>query len=99
MHDILGGRDTERLYLLRAKRGISLPEHSHTGEEWTLLLTGGYEASGVNYTRGDLHISNDEVEHSPKLDGHEDCMCLVMTEGPLKLKGFLPRLLQPLIGL
>lgn len=102
IHDILGSRKSkgeERLYLLRAKGGMKMPVHSHNGEEWTLILTGEYEADSVRYQRGDLHISNDNDEHAPHIAEGEDCICLVMTEGPLNMKSFVPRLLQPLIGI
>ena len=102
IYDIMEGRgsnEDERLYLLRAKGGKKLPEHSHNGEEWTLIIQGGYEAGGEGYVSGDLHISDDDVSHAPHIDAGEDCICLVMTEGPLKMKSLLPRLLQPLIGI
>jgi len=102
MHNIMGNRhvkDGERLYLLKAKAGIKIPEHSHNGEEWALVLTGGYKVGDTHYRRGDLHISNDDDEHAPHVDAGEECICLVMTEGPLKLQGLIPRLLQPIIGL
>lgn len=102
IHNIIGGRGTndhERLYLLRAKGGMKMPVHSHNGEEWTLILTGSYDAEGVTYKRGDLHISNDNDEHAPHIAEGEACICLVMTEAPLTMKSFVPRLLQPLIGI
>jgi len=45
VHDIMGNRKTkdgDRLYLLKAKGGMKMPEHGHNGEEWTLVLTGSY---------------------------------------------------------
>lgn len=102
IHDIIGNRttkDQERLYLLRAKGGKKMPVHSHNGEEWTLVLTGGYEAEGVMYNRGDLHISNDNDEHAPHIAEGEDCICLVMTQARIKMKSLVPRLVQPLIGI
>jgi len=102
VHDILGNRHTkqgERLYLLKAKGGVKMLEHSHDGEEWTLILTGSYRTGDRRFTRGDLHIEDETTEHAPHIDEGEDCICLVMTQGRLKMKGWLPRLMQPVIGI
>lgn len=102
VHDILGNRHTkdgDRLYLLKAKGGMKMPEHSHNGEEWTLILTGSYRTGEKRFTRGDLHIEDETTQHSPHIDEGEDCICLVMTQGRLKMQGWLPRLMQPVIGI
>ena len=102
VYDILGNRHTkegDRLYLLKAKGGMKMPDHSHNGEEWTLILTGSYRTGEERFTRGDLHIEGEDEIHAPHIDEGEDCICLVMTQGPLKMKGWLPRLLQPMIGI
>jgi len=100
---INGDRKTKKtgecLYLLRGKSGVKIPEHSHVGEEWALILQGAYESGGVKYSAGDIHISNEHDDHSPHVVEGEDCVCLVMTEGPLKMKRFWSRLLQPHIGI
>lgn len=102
VHDILGNRKTkegDRLYLLRAKGGMRMPEHSHNGEEWTLVLTGSYTAGGQRYARGDMHIEGEDESHSPYIDEGEDCICLVMTQGPLKMQGWLPKAVQRVVGI
>jgi len=92
-------KDGERLFFLKVKGGMKMPVHSHNGEEWTLVLQGGYNVGETQYNCGDLHISNDNDEHAPHIHPGQDCICLVMTEGPLKMQGWLPRLLQPVIGI
>lgn len=102
VHDVLGNRRTrngDRLYLLRAKGGTSMPEHSHNGEEWTLILAGSYVANGQVYSRGDLHIEDETIAHSPQIVEGEDCICLVMTQGPLKMKSWLPKIVQQVVGI
>ena len=100
---INGDRKTKKtgecLYLLRGKSGVRIPEHSHVGEEWALILQGAYESGGVQYSAGDIHISNEHDDHGPQVVEGEDCVCLVMTEGPLKMKKFWSRILQPRIGI
>jgi len=70
VHDILGNRKTkdgDRLYLLKAKGGMKMPDHGHNGEEWTLILTGSYTTGDKRFTRGDLHIEDETEIHSPIL--------------------------------
>ncbi len=102
VHDILGDRKTkdgDRLYLLRAKGGMRMPDHSHTGEEWTLILTGSYRIGEKRFSRGDLHIEDETEMHAPHIDEGEDCICLVMTQGPLKMQGWLPKVVQKVVGI
>ena len=102
VHDVLGNRryeDGERLYLLKAKGGMKMPEHSHKGEEWSLILTGSYSIGDKTYRRGDLHIEDDTVTHAPHIDEGEDCICLVMTEGPLVMKSWIPKIVQKVVGI
>lgn len=102
VHDILGNRKTkdgDRLYLLKAKGGMKMPDHSHNGEEWTLILTGSYSTGDRHFTRGDLHIEDETETHAPHIDEGEDCICLVMTQGPLKMQGWLPKIVQSVVGI
>jgi putative transcriptional regulator len=101
VHDVLGDRhyhNGERLYLLRTKGGMKMPDHSHKGEEWSLLLSGSYTVDDKTYKRGDLHIEDETETHAPHIAEGEDCICLVMTEGPLVMKHFIPKLVQKVVG-
>lgn len=101
IHHIMSknGKHGEKLYLLRARPGMQFPEHSHTGEEWTLIMRGSYVSKGKQFVRGDLHIEDDDTTHEPFVDSDEECICLVSTEGPLKMKPFMAKLFQPLTGI
>ena len=92
--------DQERLYLLKAKAGMKMPVHSHLGDEWTLVLQGGYHLGETGYQRGDLHVEGSDCTHQPIIDDHgEDCITLVADAGPIKPTNPLIRLLQPFIGI
>lgn len=102
VHDVLGNRHYDggdRLYLLRAKGGVQMPEHTHNGEEWSLLLTGSYTVGDKVYSRGDIHIEDQTETHAPFINEGEDCICLVMTQGPLVMKSFIPKIFQKLAGI
>lgn len=100
-HDIVGDRrfDGDRLYLMKVKAGMKMPQHDHNGEEWTLILRGSYSVGGQRFTRGDLHVAENDNSHAPEIGEGEDCICLVMTQGRLKMQSTIGRLLQPLIGI
>ena len=93
------GPGDERLWLLRAKGGVTVPEHGHTGDEWTLILKGSYRTEAGRFGVGDLDVSDADIEHQPVIDAGEACICLVMTQGPLRMKGLFARMAQPVIGL
>ena len=96
----LGEFDGDRLYLLKSKPGLKLPKHSHSGEEWALVLHGGYHANGVAYKPGDLHCENSSCTHQPIIDDHDDgCISLITDEGKLQFSNPLMRAIQPFIGI
>jgi putative transcriptional regulator len=102
VHDVMGNRrydNGDRLYLLRAKGGVQMPEHSHQGEEWSLLLAGSYTVGDKIYSRGDIHIEDETETHAPFINEGEDCICLVMTQGPLVMKSLIPKLVQKVVGI
>jgi len=87
------------LRLLQIAPGMTLPEHSHTGTELTLVLQGSFSDEMGRFKAGDLADIDDDVHHQPIADTGEPCICLIATEGPLKFKSFVPRMLQPFIGM
>lgn len=94
------GSEGERLWLLRARGGTVMPEHDHRGTEMTLVLRGSYHVGEARYTPGLIEIADADVtNHQPMIDEGEDCICLVVTEAPIKLKTIIGRMVQPFIGL
>ena len=92
--------DGEMLYLLKAKPGLKVPKHSHRGEEWTLLLQGGYHVGDQGFVRGDLHQEDENCTHQPIIDDDgEACISLVAVEGRLKFSDPLVKIFQPIIGI
>lgn len=90
----------ERLWLLRAKGGTEMPFHDHRGLEFTLVLTGGYKVGKAHYTAGMMEVAGPEMKnHQPIIDEGEDCICLAVTDAPIRLHSVIGRLFQPFIGL
>lgn len=87
------------LVLLRVPAGQALPEHTHSGEELTLVLKGAFHDEGGRYGVGDLMLEDEHTDHTPTVDMDGECICLTAIEGPLKFKGWIPRMLGPILGL
>ena len=76
------------------KAGRRLPQHTHEGEEVTLLLQGGFTDPLGHYRRGDIAIADAELDHTPVADKDADCICFAVTDAPLQLTGPVMRLLR-----
>ncbi|MDQ0320735.1 putative transcriptional regulator [Pararhizobium capsulatum DSM 1112] len=85
--------------LLRIPAGKPVPEHSHGGRELTLVLSGSFQDSGELFARGDIEEADATLTHQPIATPGEDCICLAVTDAPLRFKSMLLRLVQPLLGI
>lgn len=86
-----------RVFMLKAAPGTSLPHHTHTGTELTLILQGAYAHEGGRFGAGDFEEADGTVDHQPVVEPGEECVCLVAMEGQLKLLGLLGRVMQPFV--
>lgn len=85
--------------LLRIQPGLAVFNHGHSGQELTLVLQGSYRSGGRQFQRGDLEVADDTVEHAPVAGSEAVCICLAVTEAPLRFKNLIGRLMQPFIGI
>ena len=92
-----GTATTARLLSIPAGRGV--PDHGHGGFEATLVLAGTFYDRENWYRRGDIAFADPNVVHQPVAGPETDCICLAVTDAPLRFHSFLPRLLQPILGL
>lgn len=86
-----------RVFMLKAAPGTSLPHHTHTGTELTLILQGAYAHEGGRFGVGDFEEADGTVDHQPVVEPGEECVCLVAMEGQLRLLGLLGRIMQPFV--
>ena len=90
------GKDaTARLLFIPA--GTAVPDHGHRGMELTLVLQGAFADENDQFGRGDIEIAGEELEHTPVALSGQDCICLAATDAPLRFRGLIPRLAQPLL--
>ena len=85
--------------LMRIKPGTAMPAHTHEGTELTLVLAGGFSDESGHYERGDIAECGDDIDHKPIADPGEDCICLAVTDAPLRLTGPVGRLLNPFLDI
>lgn len=84
----------ERISLIRAKAGASLPQHTHEGEEITVVLKGELVDHQGCFRAGDLNCAGPEVDHRPKAGDEESCICLTVITGKLNFTGPFGRVLN-----
>jgi putative transcriptional regulator len=89
--------DEAQARLLRIKAGRPVPSHGHGGRELTLVLAGRFEDEISAFGPGDMEDVDKEIVHKPVAGAGKDCICLAVTDAPLRFKDFIPRLLQPIL--
>ena len=76
-----------------------MPAHGHAGLEVTIVLSGAFSDETGRYERGDFQELDGEIEHQLLVDGGEHCICLAVTDAPLRFKSLAAKLAQPLLGI
>lgn len=76
--------------------GQAVPDHGHNGIELTLVLQGAFSDDVGRFGVGDLEVADDTLEHIPVAESGTPCICLAATDAPLKFKGLIPKILQPI---
>jgi putative transcriptional regulator len=90
--------DEDAAGLLWIRAGRRMPLHTHEANEVTLVLKGGFCDLTGHYGRGDIALADAAIDHQPKADEGEDCLCFVVSEGKLRLTGPVGRLVERLFG-
>jgi putative transcriptional regulator len=91
-------RDGEtQVRLLRIPAGKPVPEHGHGGRELTVVLTGAFHDGPTVFGPGDVEEADASVEHQPIALEDADCICLAVTDAPLKFHSWIVRLMQPIL--
>jgi putative transcriptional regulator len=85
--------------LVRVKAGGSMAHHSHTGDEVTVILEGSFSDEDGCYKAGDYIFRDGHHNHKPVATNDQDCICLIVLDGPIQLTGWLSRLLNPFLRL
>jgi putative transcriptional regulator len=97
--DLLADYPGYKTRLLRIAAGARVPQHTHDGAEYTLVLEGSFTDMSGRYARGDVSVADAEVTHQPVAGQECDCICLVVTDAPLKMTGPVGRILNYFVDL
>lgn len=93
------GEDGVTARLLCIPAGQPVPTHSHGGLELTLVMSGAFSDDTGHYGRGDLQEADHQLEHQPRADADADCICLAITDAPLRFRSLAARVVQPFLGI
>jgi len=90
---------TTQARLLCINAGKPVPEHSHGGRELTVVLKGSFHDEVDSFGPGDIEDADGSLTHQPVAGPDEDCICLAITDAPLKFSSRLVRFIQPVLGI
>jgi putative transcriptional regulator len=90
-------RGNLRMRLLRGAPGTDVGCHEHRGQEYTLVLSGGYSDQTGSYGPGDFQTAAPGLKHNPVADP-EGCINLAVTTAPLNFEGLLQTFAARLFG-
>lgn len=93
------GEDRYELALHKIKAGGKAPDHGHNGLEITVVLQGSFSDGDGVYHEGDFLVRQPGDVHRPTASLNASCICLSVSEAPIKLVGPIKRLLNPLFSI
>lgn len=88
---------SHRASLLRVAAGRPVPQHTHRGVEYTVVLSGGFTDRGQAYRMGDFCVADPSVEHRPVAMADAECLCLAVLDAPVLPTGRIGRLIAPFL--
>ncbi len=77
---VLNINDDDELKLIKMDPGASVPNHSHGGKEYILVLNGSFCDEYGEYSKGDIQINDQKIKHTPIASKDDGCICLTITE-------------------
>lgn len=86
---------SSKMNLIYMDESSALPEHTHQGNEITLVLAGSFSDEAGTYHPGDFVIQDSQHRHSPRTEAGKDCLCLTLLDAPLHFTSGFASLLNP----
>ena len=93
------GDSQREVALHRISPGAKIANHDHRGQEITVVLKGSFSDEDGLYMPGDFIIKKSGEKHKPIVSKDSECICLTVSDGPIKLTGFFARFLNPFLRL
>lgn len=82
------------LYLLRLPAGLQTIPHGHQGQEFTAVLKGAFVDGSGRFAAGDFAEMTDEIDHQPSVSPDGECLCLIASEKPMRVKTLIGRIVH-----
>jgi putative transcriptional regulator len=82
-----------QFYVIYIGPGESVPQHDHTGLEYSYVVAGSYNDGISNFETGDFAVSTNGYSHSPAATSDDGCLVISWVEGRLN---FFQGILKPL---
>lgn len=98
MAKLITGQHDYEVALQHVASGGSIVEHDHGGMEITLVLKGSFSDDQGVYSEGDFLVRNSGEIHRPTATLHQDCLCFTVVAAPVRLTGFLGRIVNPFLS-
>lgn len=77
------------------EKGGRVPEHTHKGNEFTLVINGEFSDGIADYDSGDFISLDGEHTHAPMSEAEEGCLVFSIVDKPLYFTSGIARLLNP----
>lgn len=87
--------DMGKGHFIYMEKGGSVPEHTHRGNELTLVINGEFEDGHRCYDTGDFILMNQDNTHMPVSNHDDGCLVFSFVDQPLHFTSGLARLLNP----
>lgn len=87
--------DSENIHFIFMEQGAQVPEHSHRGTEYSLVLDGEFSDEAGRYLTGDFTALNQAHTHRPYTEHGDGCLVLSVVDKPLQFTSGIARLLNP----
>jgi putative transcriptional regulator len=83
-----------KAHFIYMEKGGQVPEHTHRGNEYTLVIDGEFSDGLGVYDTGDIMLMNSQ-KHTPRADADEGCLVFSVLDQPLHFTSGLARMLNP----
>lgn len=97
LHELCTDGNGAKASLVKVKAGGSMAQHGHSAEEVTVILQGSFSDHEGSYNPGDFIFHKSGDKHQPVATVDQDCICLIVLDGPVQFTGLLTRLLNPFL--
>lgn len=77
-----------QIEILKFAGDAKIPQHTHKGNEFTVILSGSYRDEIGEFGAGDfIHLGQND--HHRPIAGKEGCVCIAVTDAPMHFTGML----------